>query len=628
MPQQPSTTPLPDLASTYRELYRARFRGNVRTGTTTPFVVPLHLCAYWVIPTIYLAIPHRHRPWLYRARWLVLAYIFAFNWYMITAVSSLNFASSYGAGLLAAWSTIWSLNLFVWTRPQWDAKRVERRRRIQSARRQGIGQGISKRRGARPDASKLNGRVPVLPSIYESALEPRWNGAEPKELLGTEEVGGIRRRAAQAKQSAMVLESTGSKEEEVEEMRLMRGIDALNDDHNDKNPHLDQTTVLHLIRLAREQEYEYYWQEYPADASFWTRLDWAFDIVSSFRLTGWNWAPSCLPPYEPPPEIGPYQLPLEYGPQKSNQGYERTLSRWKLIFSRYFFNFLPSYIIVDLCATLITTDPYFIVGPEHNYPLPAHLASLHPALLSLGRTTIAFVGIFFALQYTWNCGAICLALYCPPILGFRAHPWHLPSMTGSFTQVLDRGLSGFWGAWWHQSFRAGFSAPTKWLLRRGYLPPPRRGHGRDGESMAMMAPVVGAIIALVQSGFIHAAGSYSSVPATRYWGPPLFFALSGLGTLLQAVVSQVLRSRIKRLPRWVRRLGNFLFVFLWLWATSWPLLDDFGRCGLWLWEPVPVSLARAAGLGVDRRIWRYDRDSLPRWHWGLQGRWWQTGIAI
>ncbi len=98
--------------------------------------------------------------------------------------------------------------------------------------------------------------------------------------------------------------------------------------------------------------------------------------------------------------------------------------------------------------------------------------------------------------------------------------------------------------------------------------------------------------------------------------------------MLQSVFSRLLRRRTERLPRWVRRLGNLAFAALWLWATAWTLLDDFGRCGLWLWEPVPVSFARAAGLGVDRRVWRYDRDSLPRWQWGSRDRWWETGIAI
>ncbi|KAI0972517.1 hypothetical protein F4678DRAFT_428330 [Xylaria arbuscula] len=613
MSQPPQS--LPDLASAYRDLYRAKFRADVRTGTTTPFVVPLHLLAYWIIPTLYLAIPHTKRPWLYHARWLVLGFVCVFNWYMVKHVKSLNFAASYGAGLVAAWATIWNFYLFVWTRPQWDARRVERRKINRHIEQVGNGRGWDQSPTLFQDGHKLG----VDKFTRQASATPEANGVDDaaagltdKGVLrnGTGMANGVRERRSG------IPESIG---QDTEKKLFVKGIIALND--NDKNPPLDEGAALELYRLARDQEYEYYWQEYPADASFWTRLDWAFDIVSSFRLTGWNLAPSCLPPYKPPPTIGPYQLPLGYGSNRTKEGYERTLSRRKLILSRLFFNFLPSYIIVDICAALMTTDPYFIAGPEHNHPLPPHLASLHPILLSLQRTALAFVAIYIALQYAWNSGALALAIYCPPILGFRAHPWHLPSMTGSFTQVLDRGLPGFWGSWWHQTFRAGFSGPTKWLLRNGYFP-------SNGNRARITGPLFGAIIAFAQSGLVHGAGSYSSVPTTQFWGPPLFFALSGMGTMLQSAIVHLLRRRIERLPRWMCRLGNLTFVILWLWATSWVLLDDFGRCGIWLWEPVPVSFARAAGLGVDRRVWRYDRDSLPRWQWGSRGRWWETGIAI
>ncbi|KAI0432942.1 hypothetical protein F5Y09DRAFT_113743 [Xylaria sp. FL1042] len=626
MSQQQAAS-LPDIASAYRELYRAKVRADIQAGTTTPLIVPLHLLTYWIIPTLYLAIPHRNKPWLYHARWLVIGFDCAFNWYMVRNVKSLNFAASYGVGLVAAWATIWNFYLLVWTRPQWDARRVERqkinRRTDQTGNGQRSNQFLASPQNGHPPklgVDKANGQAAAVQEVNEIELEPIPDGsATGLAAMSVQSNGMVIANGARKREARAIPESA---EQETEERLFIRDILTLN--NSDKNPPLDHKAALEIYRLARDQEYEYYWQEYPANGSFRTRLGWAFDIVSSFRLTGWDSAPSCLPPYKPPPKIGPYQLPLEYGPHRTKQGYERTLSRRKLILSRWFLSFVPSYIIVDICAALMTTDPYFVLGPEYNHPLPTHLASLHPALLSLQRTALAFVAIFMALHYVFDFGAVLLALYCPPILGFRAHPWHLPSMTGSFTQVLDRGLTGFWGAWWHQTFRAGFSAPTKWLLRHGYLLSPHGG----GDKARIIVPFVGAVIAFAQSGLIHGAGSYSSAPVTQYWGPPLFFALSGLGTMLQVVLSRVLRRGIEGLPRWVRRLGNLAFTALWLWATSWALLDDFGRCGIWLWEPVPISLARAAGLGIDRRIWRYDRDSLPRWQWGSRGRWWETGIVI
>lgn len=397
-------------------------------------------------------------------------------------------------------------------------------------------------------------------------------------------------------------------------------------------PPLRRAPEINLDKLASEQEFEYYWQEYPEDGSFWARLDWAFDIASTFRMTGWNWAISCLPPYEPPRTIGPFQLPLSsVGPNRSKQGFTRSCSYAKLFFSRILFVEIPNYLLVDFCAVHMTADPYFILGPEHGQPLPPHLASLSPHLLSSQRTTLSFLGTLSALHLLFNAGALALALLpllavtlrlpCAQILLFRAHPWHLPSISGSFTQVLDRGLTGFWGAWWHQTFRFGFAAPTQYLLRHGHLTPG-----------TPMAKLVSAFFAFATSGFLHASASYSTVPAhTQSHLPPLFFLLAGLGTILQSSLSHhpFLRPRIQCLPRLVRRAGNLAFVLAWMWLTSWALVDDFSRSGLWLFEPVPVSVLRACGYygpASDRRVWRVEGAVAPRWYWG--DRWWEWGVGI
>lgn len=85
-----------DIATAYRQLYRAKFRADVEAGTAKPFVVPLYLLCVWVLPTLYLTIPHKNRPWLYKARWILLAFVISFHFKMATEVSSLNFASAYG----------------------------------------------------------------------------------------------------------------------------------------------------------------------------------------------------------------------------------------------------------------------------------------------------------------------------------------------------------------------------------------------------------------------------------------------------------------------------------------------------------------------------------------------------
>ncbi len=292
----------------------------------------------------------------------------------------------------------------------------------------------------------------------------------------------------------------------------------------------------------------------------------------------------------------------------------------------------------------MTQDPYFITGWDNNEGLSPpvlspDLASLNPALLSLRRTALSFVGVLAALRLACGAGALCLCFLLRPVLGFRAHPWHLPTGFGSFGQVLDRGLAGFWGSWWHQTFRFGFEAPARWIFarrcRRHYAEEKRGTEGtrtvtRTVTKMTISDRLIGAAAAFLQSGFIHAAGSYTTIPETMWWRPPLFFVLAGVGAALQqqcVAASYSLLGTQRQIPRWVRRLGNLTFVFIWMHMTSWLLIDDFGRSGLWLYEPVPVSLFRALGYGPpgDRRVWRYDSDFLPRWHAGRH--WWESGIA-
>ncbi|ORY65810.1 membrane bound O-acyl transferase family-domain-containing protein [Pseudomassariella vexata] len=610
------------LATTYRHIYRTQAKEDILSGNKRPFLVPLCFLAYQVIPTLYLAIPHKKRPWLYRARWLILAFTTAFNIKMILEVSSLNFACSYGAGLIGAWGLIWNFTVLVWTRPQWDAKRVELvRNKFYS----GIAGGVSDRsrtvHANRHVTDKMLGaNADGESSATSTSLTPKANGQAPNGHASNGHAnGGLRERQQRQKPVTSLHEANGHTLHANGSINAKAG-DEFGETENAMRANMERVLERSDCRcdylcqerteleLGASQEFVYDWQEYPEDAPFLTRLDWAFDIVSTLRMTGWNWAIPVLPPYKP--------MPLSRMSNHSRFGYTRHTNRRDLVTERLIFNIIPSYLIIDFCATLITQDPYFILGPNHNYPLPPYLASLPPALLSIERTTLGFISILSALQLSWNFGVLCLALLFPPILGFRAHPWHLPSFQGSFTAVLDYGLKGFWGTWWHQSFRVGFSAPTQWLVNRGYVKKGSSGHA-----------AVGALVAFALSGFVHASGSYSTVPKTRPWEPCIFFLLSGVGAQVQAMCSRMLKRQIEGLPRWARRAGNFAFTAVWLHFSCGFLFDDFGRSALFLYEPVPFSVMRWMGLGTPGdRWWRYDRDTFPHWYTGKH--WWQCGVGI
>lgn len=94
--------------------------------------------------------------------------------------------------------------------------------------------------------------------------------------------------------------------------------------------------------------------------------------------------------------------------------------------------------------------------------------------------------------------------------------------------------------------------------------------------------------------------------------------------MAQTAVARVLvRDKLKSAwPMWMRRAGNILFVGVWLWYTGPILADDFARCGVWLFEPIPISVFR--GL-LGEGWWCWDGmwaglvygEGVPWYRWGI-----------
>jgi hypothetical protein len=284
-----------------------------------------------------------------------------------------------------------------------------------------------------------------------------------------------------------------------------------------------------------------------------------------------------------------------------------------------------AYLVLDLCSVVMMKDAYWILGPENTHPLPPYLASLPLPVLELVRSLTVMAGTVAALALYCNLDQLWRWAIGPRVLGICADLWQHPTVFGNFVPaVLDRGMAGFWGTSWHQTFRAGFVAPTEWLVRRGYL---RRG--------ATSTKLVAGFLAFAQSGFLHAAGSYTSLRETKPWGPALFFMAMFVGIVVQEVACRCLQTvlighgdfrPLQKVPRAWKRMGNLAFVMLWLHLFRWALVDDMARCGLWLFEPVPFSLLRALGFGKPGDTVYRAGEQLPGWHTGRF--WWESGILI
>jgi hypothetical protein len=119
-----------ELDDAVRAKYRAAFAAEVAAGTKMPFVIPYTLLGAFILPTLWLSVSQKRYPWFSTTRWLLAAFILAFNVYVAARTSSANIAMSYATGLLTGWGIMYNLNLLIWTNPQAMAARIVRRKDV------------------------------------------------------------------------------------------------------------------------------------------------------------------------------------------------------------------------------------------------------------------------------------------------------------------------------------------------------------------------------------------------------------------------------------------------------------------------------------------------------------------
>ncbi|KND89471.1 hypothetical protein TOPH_05854 [Tolypocladium ophioglossoides CBS 100239] len=358
------------------------------------------------------------------------------------------------------------------------------------------------------------------------------------------------------------------------------------------------------------------WQPFPAEASFSERFGWALDLTCSFRCSGWNWSISSIPRPQIPHQVRPGDLvDLSSMPRVTESGYERCLTEHQFTCKRLV-KLAAMYLILDFLSVFMMKDPYFIVGPDNSYELPPRLRGISPWLLLAYREVFCLAGVLSAIEAVFGLNDLVQYWLFKSFFPSRAALWQHASTFGSFSNVLDRGLAGWWGGWWHQTFRQQFLAPSTYMLRHGYL-----------EKGTRTATIVVMFMSFLQSGLLHASGSISSIPKTKPWRSPAFFLLQAVGIMVQEGLAKAIRQYLPRPPWTLTRAANLLFTVVWLYLTAGLFIDDIASTGLWLLEPVPISPLRWLGFGHPTdHWWRWDRDHFPKWYSG--GNWWDTGIAL
>ncbi|KAK1084113.1 hypothetical protein LTR48_005749 [Friedmanniomyces endolithicus] len=279
------------------------------------------------------------------------------------------------------------------------------------------------------------------------------------------------------------------------------------------------------------------------------------------------------------------------------------------------------YILLDGIKTLMHRDPYFwgYVDSEAPPYLPALITNSH-ILTRTYRLVLSLAGIYTALWTIFKLGPACFCgVLGPKWLGVRGEAWMNPAdMFGSYNMVLTKGLAGWWGGWWHQTFRLAFEAPSVRLLKATGIDK----HSFSGKALSLF-------IAFFLSGCLHASGSYTQLGDTRpLLGPMRFFLLQAVGILVQTVTTQQLKRAglVDKCPKLLRQATNFTLVHIWLYHTAPLLVDDFAKGGIWLFEPVPFSPFRGLGYGAPDDQFFAFWNGLAWWRNGEH--WWDIGIAL
>ncbi|KAI9719002.1 MAG: hypothetical protein M1828_006378 [Chrysothrix sp. TS-e1954] len=364
-------------------------------------------------------------------------------------------------------------------------------------------------------------------------------------------------------------------------------------------------------------------QYYPAEF-FFARVNWVLELYLNCRGIGWNWKITGMPSLPSGIQTQLQSTDTTEGSIVDRPVTKTGVSRFddrRSLISHNLYLFLRGYLIVDLLKTVMHHDPYFW-GQIHSSP-PEYF----PTIFHSSRFILRTYHLCFCMAWIWMGLRSLMALeplFFSGVLGthyagVNGEPWMHPDQFGSGWNVLDRGLAGAWGGWWHQAFRSAFQMGGEWLTDVLHV------HRRSNTGKLIML-----FVAFAFSGFLHASASYTQLgPTHPITGIFAFFMLQAVGVVLEMGWHEFLKSSgiSQRIPTWLGRLANGLGVFFWFWLTGPLVADDMALGGFFLPEPNIISPLRGLGFGVEGDGWYCWRGEKIRWYSDPR-RWWLKGFAV
>ncbi|EXJ73013.1 uncharacterized protein A1O5_04162 [Cladophialophora psammophila CBS 110553] len=395
------------------------------------------------------------------------------------------------------------------------------------------------------------------------------------------------------------------------------------------NVHPSSDTKQIFPEKPPSQSYELVWTGFPYNSGWFHVTDWTVDLITSFRAVGWQHRIPTVGPIDPsiPRDTSEVVSTIRVSNDKS-----RAL-QWRALRG-----FVTTYLVVDFLKTVMITDPYFMGLTPLESPSPwpwlARANDIIPIATRWVRSWTTLFAVVFALQFIFSLSPLFFATILPALVDVTKitkapllEPWMYPNYWQRLsTSVMYSGLAGFWGKCWHQMFRFAVSEPSRVLVEKLHLNP--RGQA---------ARTIQLLMAFTLSGSIHASAShtaFSLVVSRPFSGALLYFFLQGVGILVQSFVVKLLQRHVpwvKKLPLAVRQTVNALVVVTYLYFTGPLLVNDFAACGLWLYEPVPISFFRGLGFGPggkDEGWWTWNQEGSRFIGLWKGDRWWKRAVAI
>lgn len=329
----------------------------------------------------------------------------------------------------------------------------------------------------------------------------------------------------------------------------------------------------------------------PYPPTLGARIPWTFKLMSNLTLDNW------LISYQPHDKRQP-ALPQP-----------RTRASFVLHTT---FHALLAYIVLDLTCAFTTTDPYF-TNPSVSLSSPLPRSSTKPTTLPVQLLThlpprilrpfLISLQSYFLISSLFPCPTILPALFLPA--PYSPHTW--PPYFGSPTSFLERGLSGWWGGYWHQTMRWSVSGPG--IALSNYLSLKQGGLARRAVVLVSAFGLSGWVhVGLVPPEPLHLSNGRSLLAVRLCVGG--FFWAQVLGILVEdvarRVVGRVVNKELREGKIWwrVRAVGNVVWLCVWF-CLCMPLLGEAGRqLGWWRHWLVPVSLVKGV-RGEGWVAWEY-----------------------